>query len=80
MSGSGEGVSGMVRISQNEGGAGTFPDRYGQSPMSDDSQLTLLFPETSMEHANYGIFFSIGQCTGVRGSPRPGAVRVEHWD
>ena len=32
--------------------------------MSDDSWLTLLFPETSMEHADYGIFFSIGQCTG----------------
>ena len=30
MSGSGKGVSGMVGISQNEGGAGTFPDKWPQ--------------------------------------------------
>ena len=32
--------------------------------MSDDSWLTLLFLETSMERTDYGIFFSIRQCTG----------------
>ena len=31
MSGSGKGVLGMVRISQNEVGAGTFPDKFMES-------------------------------------------------
>ena len=37
MLGSGKGVSGVVRISRNEGGAGTFPDN---NPQSDNVSLS----------------------------------------
>ena len=37
--GLGKGVSGVVRISRNEGGAGTFPDKDGPSEGDYDPQM-----------------------------------------